>query len=377
MANLSRVLRCNRCGKVLQCDNPNKDGYIREDVFKYHGDRILYCEKCYEEKMINASMLVSGINESVFHILEDAVASDALVIYVIDLTAFNGVIKNELIKKLKKINVLVIANKRDLLPEKVKEETIKDFVMERFKVSGITPKDMIVVSASKGYKIDQLKASMEELRNKRDVYMIGSEICGKTTIINKLLMNYENKTRRTIQRITYPGTNLRILSIPLDNSSNLYELPGFNLNDSVLGIVEKQLANKYIIPKEPFKPRKFKLGKDESLIVGGLAAFTNKSNNNFEIQAYFSNQIELKKVSESKLEMFIKTNLIKRELRPVSDRLQTFENFDLYQYDLDVDDNKHEIGIKGLGWISFKPKGQKIYVMLPRNAHLMEGKSRV
>lgn len=348
MAKLSRILRCNQCGVVLQDINPNKPGYIPSEVFKHNGERILYCNKCYQERMINASTVVSGINETIFHILEDAVASDALIVYVIDLSAFNGVIKSELIRKLKKVNFLVIANKQDLLPNNSKEEVIIDFIKERFIACGITPNDVMVVSASKGYKMNELTQKMEELRKKHDIFMIGSEICGKTSIINKLLMNYENKTRRKIQLLDYNKTGVRVLSIPLDNSSNLYELPGFDLKDSILGIIERPLANRYIIPKKPLKAKKYKLGKDEALVIGGVGCICNKSNEPFEFYTYFSDLIETKKLKEEKLEAYFKTNLIKRELRPVSDRLQSFLNFDLFKYDLDEDNNYHEIGIKGL-----------------------------
>lgn len=377
MAKLSRILRCNQCGVVLQDSDLNKPGYIPSEVFKHSGERILYCDKCYQERMINASTVVSGINESIFHILEDAVASDALIVYVIDLSVFNGVIKSELIRKLKKVNFLVIANKQDLLPSNSNEDVIIDFIKERFLACGIKPNDVMVVSASKGYKMDELKQKMEELRKKHDIFMIGSKICGKTSIINKLLMNYENKTKRKIQVLDYNKTGIRVLSIPLDNSSNLYELPGFDLKDSILSIVERPLANKYIVPKKTLKAKKYKLAKDECLVIGGLGCICNKSEELFEFYTYFSDLIETKKVKEEKLDSYFKTNLIKRELRPVSERLQSFLNFDLFKYELDEDNNYHEIGIKGLGWISFKPKKQEIRILVPRGCGITEGKSRI
>lgn len=377
MKEITRVLRCNHCGAVLQCENPSEEGYIRKDVFEYHGDRILYCESCYSKKMINNAKEIHDVNQSVYEMLRDAAASDALVIYVIDLVAFNGTLKPELVKLLKKLNVLVIANKRDLLPEKADDEVIKESIKQHFNDEGINPVDIIIVSASKNYRIEDLKKAMSDFRRKRDIYLIGSVISGKTTIIDKLLMNYENKTKRKVEQIQYPGTNIKVLSIPLDNSSNLYELPGLELNDSVLGIVEKGLINKYILPKKSLKERKFKLNKNESLVIGGLAIYVNKSEQTLECKAYFSDKVEIKKVNKSALTVFFKTNLLKRELRPVSDNLQTFEQFDLMQCVTENDGEYREIGIKGLGWVSYKSSGQTIHILIPRGAGIKEGKARI
>lgn len=377
MNKIRRVLRCNHCGAVLQADNPEEEGYIRRDVFEYTGDRILYCDKCYDLKMINIEKHTGETNHTVCTILRDAEATDSLVVYVIDAIAFNGTLKPDLVEKLKRVNVLVIVNKCDLLPEKAKEEHIKDAVNAHFEEYGIKPVDVLLISANKNYRIEELKEKLEQYRNKRDIYMIGSVISGKTTIIDKLLMNYNNKTNRKIEQVAFPGTKSNVLVIPIDNSSNLYELPGLELNDSVLGIVEKSVVNKYIIAKKSIKERKFRLGEDDSLVIGGLAVYTNKSEQPIELKACFSENVELKKVGKKGLTLFFKTNLIKRELRPISENLQQFENFDLFQIETDNSGEEHEIAIKGLGWVDYKAQGNIINVLTPRGAGVKEGKSRI
>ena len=91
-----------------------------------------------------------------------------------------------------------------------------------------------------------------------DIYMIGNLASGKTTIIHKLLKNYKNNTKWTIKTETYKGTNVKVLSIPLTNSSFLYELPGLSLTTSVLGKVEKEVF-KSIVPVKKIKATTYPL----------------------------------------------------------------------------------------------------------------------
>ena len=71
--------------------------------------------------------------------------------------------------------------------------------------------------------------------------MIGNFNSGKTTFVNKLLKNFENKTKWPIKTEAYPGTNTDVLEIPLSNSSFFYLLPDLSNNTSVLSKVEKDV----------------------------------------------------------------------------------------------------------------------------------------
>lgn len=376
MTNMKRIRRCNHCGVVLQRDDKEKKGYISIEYEKMPLDQIVYCDDCFNMMQVNIGEASQTVSNDVLTILRDAVATDALIVYVIDLFLHNGSLKAELIKRIRHNKVLVIGSKRDLLPEKASDEKIKEFIYTAFKNAGVEPVDVILVSASKNYQIDLLKEKINEYRQKHDVYVIGSSLSGKTTIIDKLLMNFENKTKKQIRSELYPNTNSLVLHIPLDKSSSLYQLPGFELDDTAIGLVEKNLW-KYIIPKKEIKPRKFKVSQGETIVVGGLGAISVDEGKNADITAYFAETVELKKMASKNTDSFFKTNLVRKDLRPVSELITSFINFDLYEIVLPTDGEKYDIGVKGLGWFAIKANGQRIRCLVPRKTAIREAKSKI
>ena len=111
MGKCKRVLRCYHCGSVLQTKDPKEKGFITES--KVGGDlttnRILYCDRCFDViHSFNNSALDLQIDQDILRVLDDAVATDALIVWVIDLFAFNGALNPEIAKKVKKLKVVVV-----------------------------------------------------------------------------------------------------------------------------------------------------------------------------------------------------------------------------------------------------------------------------
>lgn len=376
MSKITRVLRCNSCGVVLQSDNASLPGFIPSDLLKENSDRVIYCNDCYRDLQINIGKSSHQIDDDTIKVLEDAVASDALVCYVVDLFSFNGTINQALANKIKNNEVLVIGNKRDLFSPDVKDASLKAFLKERFLEVGIKPVNIILVSATKNYNIHDFTKEVIKRRKRHDVYLIGSSSSGKSSIIDALLTVFKNTSNREIKSEVYPDTRLRILSIPFDNSSTLYEIPGFVSDDSVQTLVEKNVA-KLIIPKKNIKIEKKKIAKGETLLLGGLAFFSLIDGPVSAISVYTSENVELKKISNVKVVEFFKINLIRRFLRPVSERFHDFHNYDLFDVKLNDNDNMTDVAINGLGWISLKSKGQTIRVLVPRGASLIVSNAKV
>ena len=181
-------------------------------------------------------------------ILNDAVATDSLIVWMVDLFAFNGTLNPDVVKKVKKLNVVVIGSKRDLFPSFVTDSMLIRYLDERFSEVGINPVEIRLIGNEDHIDINDAFNVLKEQRKYRDVYLIGELNSGKTTLINKFLKNYVNKTKWQIKTELYPGTNSNILEIPLSNSSFLYELPDLSNSTSVISKVEKDIQ-KIIIPK--------------------------------------------------------------------------------------------------------------------------------
>mgnify|MGYP003297309044 CR=1 FL=1 len=82
--------------------------------------------------------------------------------------------------------------------------------------------------------------------------------------------------------------------------------------------------------------------------------------------------VELKTVQTKHADVFFQENLIKKSVRPVSDRYTKFTDFDIFEFSMEKDGRYHDIGIEGLCWISFKAQGQKIRVQCPKGTAVKE-----
>lgn len=377
MAHARRVIRCHGCGAILQTDNKKLPGFISKNVIENGAPKIPYCNACYEKMLsLNTSQLSQEVDKATLKILKDAVATDALIIWVVDLFSFNGTLNPEVVKKVKKLDVVVFGTHKDLFPSIASDESLIRYLDERFSDIGITPIYIQLTNNEASLDTNAIMKKIHELRKGHDVYMIGNANSGKTTFINKLLKNYENKTKWPIRTEQYPDTDADVLEIPLSNSSFLYELPDLSNDTSVVSKVEKDVQ-KIIIPhKEVVMVRKF-IGDGSAIVVGNLATLYVLKGHHASIRVFTAEKVETKVIAIDKVDAFTEENRKKRLLRPVSDRFVSFEDFDMFEYDIENDDLRHDIAIEGLCWFSFKGKGQTVRISLPKGAALKESLAKV
>ncbi len=374
MGKIRRVMRCYNCGAVLQSSKPKEKGYIQKDLLDNYNDgqQVLYCQKCFDfMKVINTGALEQNIDKATTKILDDAVATDAYIIWVVDLFTFNGTLNPDVVKKVKKLQVGVIGTHRDLFSNLIKDETLERFLRERFTECGIKPESITVLGNEDDVDVKELMKKYDAARKAHDIYMIGSLNSGKTSLINKFLKHYINKTKWQIKTENYRGTNVKVMSIPLTNSSFIYELPGFSLATSVMGKVEKEVQ-KLITPRRKIETHYRTITKGDAIALGSLGYFEMYSGRATAIKLYCAEGVEIKKLSSAKVDDFIEENNRKRSLRPVSERITSFRDYDFFEYTMENDGQVHDIAIEGLGWISFVAKGQVIRVMFPKGAAIKE-----
>ena len=327
-------------------------------------------------KAFNNSELEQKVDKEILKILDDAFATDAYIIWVVDLFSFNGVLNQEIANKVKKLNVTVAGTKRDLFPSNVKDESLKEYLKERFNEFGIKPNTIRLYGSTNKFDSKEVIEALNAARKGHDVYMIGNLTSGKTSIINKAMKSFENKTNRQIKTITYPGTNVSVLEIPLSRSSFFYELPGISQTTSATGKLEKDVA-RILTPKKAIKITNKMMSAGEALAVGSIAAFEVIKGKTTNYRFFAAENVEIKKVQNKNLDDFIKENNIRRSVRPVSERLVSFLDYDMFEYAMENDKKWHDIAIEGLGWLSFQAQGQVIRIRLPKGVAIKEGLAKV
>ncbi len=73
--------------------------------------------------------------------------------------------------------------------------------------------DVVLISAEKGWGIDDLLSSIANIRENEDVYIVGTTRSGKCTLINKLIEASVGE-RSIITTSRFPGTTLDMIDIP-------------------------------------------------------------------------------------------------------------------------------------------------------------------
>jgi len=378
MGKFKRVLRCYHCGAILQCENPDEKGYIiPESLNRATPIQIIYCDKCFETmKAFNNSQLDQEVDQEILKVLDDAYATDAYIVWVVDLFSFNGTLNKEIADKVKKLNVTVIGTKRDLFPSNVKDESLMTYLRERFNEYGIKPASIRLMGNANKMDAKEYIDAMNTARKGHDVYMIGNLASGKTSIINRALKGFENKTTRQIKTIKYPGTHLDVLEIPLSRSSFFYELPGISQTTSAAGKLEKDVV-KQIVPKKDVKMVQRSMAPGDALMVGSLAAFEVLKGKATNYRFYAAEGVETRKVSSKHLDESISENNVRRSVRPVSERLVSFLDYDMFEYAMENDKKWHDIAIEGLGWLSFVAQGQIIRVRFPKGVAIKESQAKI
>lgn len=377
MASAKRVIRCQSCGAILQAETKNKPGFISRAIVENGVPKIPYCNSCYEKMLsLNSSSLQHETDKDILKILKDAVATDSLIVWMVDLFTFNGTLNPDVVKKVKKLNVVVIGSKRDLMPSLATDEMLVRYLDERFADVGINPIAIDLIGNEETIDIKEKLKQFGEYRKGRDVYLLGELNSGKTTFINKFLKDYKNNTRWQVKSELYPGTNSNVLEIPLTNSSFFYELPDLSNNTSVFSRVEPSVQ-KIITPKKEVTMTRRFIGDGSAIVVGNLAVMYVIKGHHTSIRVFTGEKVEIKVVDNDKVDDYLNMNHKKKVLKPVSERYTSFRDYDMFEYDLENDDLRHDISIEGLCWFSMRGKGQTIRVLLPKGVAVKESLSKI
>ena len=264
---------CVGCGIKLQTDNLNKEGYID------NLDKDL-CERCFKIKYYN-EYKVTTLNNTDYEKILNAIPKESLVVYLTSVLNINF----DYIHKFS--NVVVVLTKRDLLPKSVKDNKLKDYILN--KVPNI--KDIEVISSIKNYNLDELKNKIIKYSNNKDVYFVGMTNSGKSTLINKIIKNYSNKNIE-ITTSPYPSTTLNDLIIELDNLT-IHDTPGLIEEDNLLNSIDNKEI-KRITPSKEIKPRTYQLKDKGSLLIDNILRIDYNGNTNLTI--YMANNLKVTRI---------------------------------------------------------------------------------
>lgn len=354
---MSEKIRCFGCGAIIQSEDEKKIGFIPKNAL--NNEKVL-CKRCFRLKNYHELQKTNLTSDDFLNILQKIGDQNCLVVYLIDLFDYNGSLINGLPRHLNNNDILVVGNKRDILPKSLKDIKIEHWLRRQLKEIGIKPVDVILSSGVKNYNLDLLIDKIDEYRRGRDVYIVGVTNVGKSSLINALLKHYGSGDDNLITTSEFPGTTLDLIEIPLDDQSYLYDSPGI-INSHQMAHLVKDEDLKVIIPKSELRPINFQLNDQQSLYFGGLARMDFISGKHSSFTCYFPKLLKIHRTKLEKSDSLYNRHLtLKPEIETVKDIKE------MKVYDFKLPQHKVDLVISGLGFISVNCPNAKVKIHVPK-----------
>ena len=377
MSQISQIRKCYNCGAVLQCEDPNKPGYVKKEVLENGAQNFLFCDKCFEIERFHPKTSEPNVSDEFLEIVKDAKKREALLVYVINLFSFEASFSQKINEIIKGMNILIVANKFDLMPKGTDEDETREYVAHRFRAEGVhVEKDNIVLAnAFDDDTARNIITQIYELKNGKDVYIIGSKLAGKTTLISSFLRVYKNLSQGNIVSQEYPETNLRVLQLPLSSRTMMYEIPDIAINNSILYQLDAPTMKKIYVT-EPLESKDISISEGQVVYFGGMSFIELIEGKRTSIRCYLAPSIQLKKDSAKNCEEKFVKLIAKKAVKPVCNRIKNVKDMDVFEIKV-TESNYRDIGIQGLGWFNFMANYQTFRIYVPRGVSIYTSRPKL
>lgn len=342
------IKQCQACGSILQTQHKNVAGYV--NVIDHD-----ICQRCF--KLSNYSEIsVQDLSYSEFvNQFEKILTSKSLIFYVVDIFDLN----NSIISYFKRLKgdfeLVILANKKDVLPKLVKEQKLSSYLVNYFNNEHIYFDDLIVVSAKQKINIDEIVDRIYET-DYEQVFFVGMANVGKTSIVKECLKQLNIKNNLLITSL--PGTTLNQLAFEFENKQ-IIDTPGIMPENSFLYDIDFRKL-KHLLPQKEIKPITFQMNQGNSVMIDDFVIFNYEQGDKSGFQFYFSNSLNLHRFKTINTDRVIDNDLLKSFSLNKKAELEkiTFVIPDHHKYDLCV---------SGIGFVSVSGANKRFSFICPNN----------
>lgn len=377
MAEIKEIIRCYNCGVILQSEDPSKPGYIKKEVLESERQSFFFCDECFEKERHHQPTHEPKVERGVTKIIEEAKAKGSLFVYVINSFSFESSFARSLCNALKGAELIVLANKVDLLPKNTDLDKFKKYIAHMFLLNGLRiKKDDILLSSL--FDEDTTRDILAKIRERgagRATYLVGAKLSGKRTLIDSILRQFTNNSNESIVSKKYPGTDVRLLRVPLDKKSSIYDIPSIDDNNSILHDIDRANFNK-VDARKAIKPRKFTISSRHSLALGGMALIEVLNDKKVTFDVYTSPQVDLVKIGHNHSDTKFIKDINRKNIHPYLSWTKDIRDFDVFEVDIN-ENGLRDIGVQGLGWLTFNADNQAFRVFVPKGVALYTTSSKV
>ena len=373
----SSVSRCSRCGAVLQTEDPNGEHYIDPAVLRRKSlNDIVFCDDCYKACHYSKSPNTIHASEDLIKILKDARATDSLVVYFIDIFSFEYSIPTEVADVIEHQNILILAKNHNTKFSQTNKVDKEEYIAHEFRNYRIkVTRDDVMITDFGVEAMKAIKEKIDEKRRRHDVYLIGSEISPLNTFTRKFLADYVNMSTRTVVTRKYKGTDMEVTRIPLDSSTCIYSTVPFAESNSFLSKGDESFR-KNLFPHDDFRARRRHLSTGSSIFLGGLCRIDLIEGKSTDIDVYCAEKVDADVQGGHHIEKHFLERIRKKTIRPTLPEIEGLKDFDVFDVKIDQT-GMRDIGISGLGWISFKGNNQTFRIYVYRGIGVYGSRAKV
>lgn len=362
---------CIGCGVKLQTEQPNKAGFVPPSALNKEAVK---CKRCFKITHYNEMAPVEMTDDDFLRTLHRIGETDGLIVNLIDLFDVNGSWISGLPRFVNNNPILLVANKIDLFPKSINLNRVRNWLQQQAKEAGIKPIHIEFISAEKGTGIDRVMAAIEDLREGRDVYVVGVTNVGKSTFINQMLKRFQVDEKELLTTSRFPGTTLDLVEIPLQEGERLFDTPGIiNRNQMAHYVSPKEL--KLTFPTKTVKPKVFQLNDQQTLFFGGLARLDYVSGERQSFVCYMSNELNIHRTKLEKADELYDNHLGEMLSPPSNEYVDEWPG--LVKHRLTISDEPTDIVFAGLGWVTVKGARSVIDAYAPENVGVLVRKALI
>ncbi|AXK51188.1 ribosome biogenesis GTPase YqeH [Spiroplasma alleghenense] len=357
--------KCVGCGHFLHTRDIKKPGYVKDIELQD------YCLRCFKIKYYN-SLVEQEINDKDFIEILDNINKEKNKIryyYVIDIFDLPGSRITWLESLIATKEVVIVVNKKDLLPKSVKPEKIIKYVKELFSSTPLKESKIILTSSLKNIYVEELLK--EIMKVSYDQYVVGISNAGKSSLINAMLK--ANNQISSIVASKYVNTTLDRIKINFTENNSIYDTPGLVKHHHIANATATSYWDFFFFAKELVQ-KTYQLESGQTIFYGGIAWITfeeginplsnHKSRNATNFHFYVNRNLPLHRTKAINAENYFRKN--RHVLAPrLADNDSEFET---KKFEFSKSENV-DLHISGLGWVNFNSyPGLKISVTFPKTA---------
>ncbi len=244
---------CKGCGAPLQTTESNTRGY----ALSLDHD---FCQACYR-------LYHYGEANNHFH-PEDLpkLNADGIAVMVSSVMSFDMLFEYPVYRYESNMTFVYVINQMDLLPESTNMDILFERIMRKARKMKIPFKDIIFMTAKNPFDIENLKSYLLKFK-KKNIYFIGVQNAGKTTIFKAL--THDDKALA----MNKAGLTQEAIHGMIDGKTVIWDMPGL-YQEGYLHQFLPYVKYKKLLSSVEMKPKIFQLRENQTVFIEGLVAVT-------------------------------------------------------------------------------------------------------